>query len=348
VIEYVRYGLALLVAQTHLWSPFNDEHLGQQAVFAFYTLSGYLMTRVLNERYGFTPVGTLGFIVNRILRLWPGYLFVACITLVGLQYLPLGNFNSAFRVPSTTFDALMNLTIVGQVGFDHAWLQGRPFLALTSWSLSIELVSYLLLALYFARSPRRLMLLAVIGLAGITASSLACDGSAFYGPYCFQNRYGVLQAGFAPFALGGLLYFRGRPLSIPKTWIWRTAVLGVVVLVQVVCWKSQLIRGTVSTYVGCLLMAALILAIPKDRPTWVSDFFGRASYHLFIGHMTIAALLVAGGIVSSGWRSFLATILGCLTLSSLLVPLEHWINRLRNGIRLSIGHSAVPARDTHA
>jgi peptidoglycan/LPS O-acetylase OafA/YrhL len=44
------------------------------AVFAFYTLSGYLMTRVLNERYGFTAAGTAAFALNRVLRLWPVYL----------------------------------------------------------------------------------------------------------------------------------------------------------------------------------------------------------------------------------------------------------------------------------
>ena len=53
MIEASRYVLAMIVAQTHLW-PQGPDGPGQISVFAFYTLSGYLMTRVLNERYGFT------------------------------------------------------------------------------------------------------------------------------------------------------------------------------------------------------------------------------------------------------------------------------------------------------
>jgi hypothetical protein len=47
---------------------------------------------------------------------------------------------------------------------------------------------------------------------------------AVYGPYCSQNRYGVLRAGFIPFAMGGLFYFHRDTLS---AWIkanWRVVI----------------------------------------------------------------------------------------------------------------------------
>jgi peptidoglycan/LPS O-acetylase OafA/YrhL len=67
MIEATRYALALLVAWTHLWSsPIG--WVGWQSVFAFYTLSGYLMARVLQERYGFSLLGMGAFAVNRVLR----------------------------------------------------------------------------------------------------------------------------------------------------------------------------------------------------------------------------------------------------------------------------------------
>jgi peptidoglycan/LPS O-acetylase OafA/YrhL len=46
MIEISRYILAAMVAQTHLW-PLGVAWTGTIAVFAFYTLSGYLITRVL-------------------------------------------------------------------------------------------------------------------------------------------------------------------------------------------------------------------------------------------------------------------------------------------------------------
>jgi peptidoglycan/LPS O-acetylase OafA/YrhL len=72
MIEISRYILATMVAQTHLW-PLRAVWTGNIAVFAFYTLSGYLMTRILNERYDSVHEAQWR-LLNRVLRLWPAYL----------------------------------------------------------------------------------------------------------------------------------------------------------------------------------------------------------------------------------------------------------------------------------
>jgi peptidoglycan/LPS O-acetylase OafA/YrhL len=84
MIEISRYVLAAMVAQTHLW-PQGADWTGQISVFAFYTLSGYLMTRVLHERYGFSIRGTAAFALNRVLRLWPAYLAIMTLALVAVR-----------------------------------------------------------------------------------------------------------------------------------------------------------------------------------------------------------------------------------------------------------------------
>src|SRR5690349_16222866 len=122
MIEVSRYVLATIVAQAHLW-PFAAIGTGNSAVFAFYTLSGYLMTRVLNERYGFSARGAVAFLLNRVLRLWPAYLVILGLTLIALLFLPLSNFVSLIRMPSTLADVVTNLAILGQVTFDFSqWL----------------------------------------------------------------------------------------------------------------------------------------------------------------------------------------------------------------------------------
>ena len=209
MIEISRYILATMVAQTHLW-PLGAAWTGNIAVFAFYTLSGYLMTRVLNERYGFSARGTVAFLLNRVLRLWPAYLAMLGLTLIALSFLPLSSFFSLIRMPTTLADIVTNLAILGQVTFDfRQWLPlAKP--VVTSWSLSIELFSYVLLALYFARTPTRLWAFVAVGAVAMAISTWYCavgPEPAAYGPYCSQNRYGVLQAGFIPFAMGGLFYF---------------------------------------------------------------------------------------------------------------------------------------------
>ena len=66
-----RYLLALLavvghVQHAHAWAAHD-------AVFGFYTLSGFLMSRILHETYGLHSRGIARYFVNRALRLYPAY-----------------------------------------------------------------------------------------------------------------------------------------------------------------------------------------------------------------------------------------------------------------------------------
>ena len=72
-----RYCLAHLVVLTHLASW---PGVGSYAVFGFYMLSGFLMSLILNERYGFSLQGLRGYAANRALRIYPPYLFVLAAT----------------------------------------------------------------------------------------------------------------------------------------------------------------------------------------------------------------------------------------------------------------------------
>jgi hypothetical protein len=137
MIEVARYMLALIVALTHL-QPLGMGRPGSIAVFAFYTLSGYLMTRVLNERYGFTARGTAAFLLNRVLRLWPAYFAILGLTLIALWFLPLQNFYPLIRFPMTPAEIVGNIAILGQVTFDFVQWSSLAKPTVTSWSLSIE------------------------------------------------------------------------------------------------------------------------------------------------------------------------------------------------------------------
>jgi peptidoglycan/LPS O-acetylase OafA/YrhL len=332
MIEIIRYLLALIVAETHLW-PIGIVWSGWQAVFAFYTLSGYLMTRVLHERYGFTFRGRTGFLINRVLRLWPAYLVVIGATGLALRFYPLDQFFFSFTPPHSWFDAVTNLTILGQVGFDFKFVLPQARWAATAWSLSIELCSYCLLAFYFARTPRRLVGFAVLGLIGISLSTGYCiaEPSPYYGPYCSQNRYGVIQAGFIPFALGGLVYFFRPGMKRFLTSFWPWFVIGLVAA-EVAVASNMFVSVTLGPFLGAMMMLALLVWHGAGaRPSSLTDFIGRASYHLFIAHMSIAAVLVvAFKQPVNSFRVFVVSVTLALILSGALVPLEWRLNRLRN------------------
>jgi peptidoglycan/LPS O-acetylase OafA/YrhL len=79
--------------------------------------------------------------------------------------------------------------------------------------------------------------------------------------------------------------------------------------------------------------------LPSTDP--LADFFGRASYHLFIAHMPVAALLFNGLYVSPNtFLIYVATLLAALGLSGLLVRMERRINDVRRQLRAprSVGH----------
>jgi peptidoglycan/LPS O-acetylase OafA/YrhL len=325
VIELGRFALSLIVAQAHLY-PLHVPWLAWMAVFGFYTLSGYLMTRVLNESYGFHWRGTIAFAVNRVLRLWPAYLVVVALALSLLAFVARSPLYGVLRLPESVWDWLVNFTVIGITAFDIRDMGGRPVLAPNSWSLSVELVCYALLALGFARSSGRLWLLAGLGALALAASTAHClaDRSPTHGPYCFQNRYGVVQAGLIPFAIGGLIHFH-------RAWL-------------------EPLPYTVAPFAGSLMVGlCLIVMLPRDFSTPVTEFFGRASYHLFISHWVVASALVSVlGLSRATPVLLLLSVALSLLLSGVLVPLEQAVERTRRRIaahsRQAAGVAAPSAR----
>src|ERR1700731_4385124 len=110
MIEIVRFLLSAVVLESHIWLPATS-WLAWQSVFGFYTLSGFLMVRVLRERYGFGPRNFAPFILNRFLRLWPAYLVVLGLTGVALRLLNVEGIYPLLHRPYDQWDALANIAV---------------------------------------------------------------------------------------------------------------------------------------------------------------------------------------------------------------------------------------------
>src|SRR6267142_1916861 len=333
MLEVVRFLLSAVVAEAHIW-PLKIPWFAWEAVFAFYTLSGFLMTMTLHRKYGFTGPGLLAFCINRILRLWPAYLVILSITVAALYVAPLGEIYGLLRIPQTSGEWVANFTLIGLVGSDFSHMVSMPLTVPNSWSLSIEVVCCGLL-MYFGKTPRRLLALAALGATGVTYSTITCGQEAFYGQYCFQNRYAVLQAGFIPFSIGGLVYFYQPAMRklLGKYRIPAFATFGLAFLLSCVSAGPL----TIAPFIGSIVMAALLAAyFDPYKPGGVIDFIGRSSYHLFLSHWILAALLIKlSPLQPSTFPLFVATLMAGLLLSvGVLVPLERWIDRrIRQTVR---------------
>jgi hypothetical protein len=180
------------------------------------------------------------------------------------------------------------------------------------------------------------MAFAALGIASMAASTAWCALSinpSQYGPYCFQNRYGIIQAGFVPFAFGGLFYFYEKSIANGLLKHRRFALAGLACAIGAM-FAGPTIYATIGPFIGILGVWLLLSAARGSAgPTRVQDFVGRASYHLFISHMPLAAVLSVGfGVPANTITIYVLTVAVALALSFVLVPMEHHINALRQRI----------------
>ncbi|OIQ32225.1 MAG: hypothetical protein BM562_04930 [Alphaproteobacteria bacterium MedPE-SWcel] len=292
-----RFILAMLVVVGHLWGFwFAASH----AVFSFYVLSGFLMTLVLNEKYGFSGTGFRSFWIARLSRLLPTY-WVGCALTIGLILMLSVEVTSAFNAkltwPETPFQLLANATMAGLIHprADLGLVPDQfPTLVPPAWALSIELFFYLCLSVYFARTLMRSFVL--LGLGVLYVGAVFVLNPNFYWLYFF------FPAAAIPFATGAILYFllqrdRVRALFQPR------AALAVVLflylsLYLVANWAPALgLNRAFILYLNIgtsALLIACLYTLKADRPARKLDaFFGDLSFPVYILHWQVGLLIAS-------------------------------------------------------
>lgn len=80
---FMRLGLALVVLIFHAGYGGGG---GSYAVYGFYVISGYLITRVYVEQYGKVPAGFLVFLGNRLLRIMPLFFVSSLLAYISIIF----------------------------------------------------------------------------------------------------------------------------------------------------------------------------------------------------------------------------------------------------------------------
>jgi len=299
VFGFMRMSLALAVMFSHL-VPFMAGQLnwlGHYAVWSFFCLSGYLMTLVLNQRYGFGSDGLLRYAANRALRIYPPYL-VALAAMTGLLALR-PDWTAVLThtgLPYVAGDWIRNVALLDL----NSRMLPAPILP-ASWSLSIELYYYVLMALLLSRSRVTVLLWLV---AAVTWAAWAnTTGVAAH------LRVTSPAACALPFALGATVYFVGQLFSPSPTepraahsqlpnWLLPLAV--VVALVNAgTAWTWPDLYST-PLLLHAAASSAVILALagvarPKATSimTRLDRQLGDLSYPLFLLHMPVSIVVAA-------------------------------------------------------
>lgn len=281
-----RYILALLVTLSHLWSDMAGwSAIG--AVFGFYVISGYLMTSVLNQSYGFSRAGLGRYSLNRFLRIFPTYWFVLLLAAAVVYAIPRDAFHTNYKLsmPREPFDWFANIFIVG--------LLDGPYKVLIppAWTLDIEIIFYALMGLGLSRNR-------LIVTVWFVASASYTLWLVFSGAEIVP-RYASYAAASLPFSLGAMTYmyrgFLGRYLCLPPQ-VAFGLFFAIVMVAKQEWFGGPLMAGFYLTLLGSfLLLVSLTHYDPRERfPVLVpiDRLLGNLAYPIFLCHWQVAAVVL--------------------------------------------------------
>lgn len=311
----LRFLLAITVIIAHSTVLFGLHMVGgPTAVQTFYIISGFYMALILESKY-VGPGSYRLFISNRSLRIFPMYwviLFLVCLSSLiiwmstndAFVFSAYARFWHSLGFIPLILLALTNLGIIGQdimmflkFSPDFHWLvPTRSFwtsdpkiyeflLIPQAWTVSVELLFYLIAPFITRISTRMLGLLAVASL--LLRAVLYANGLSF-DPWTYR---------FFPteilFFIAGILAFRyQRKISAwpMKNW-YVTSSTGVVLFCTIFFDRLPNIFSLRQiAYFGLILMCMPFLFRFTNR--WKFDrWLGELSYPIYIGHFLILSLL---------------------------------------------------------
>lgn len=330
-----RLILAVLVVLQHL-HPVLFGHMGTFAVFAFYSLSGFLITRVVNERYGNGLDGLRRFSLNRFLRLYPTYYAVLAISTLAVLLAPqiAQEINSALRLPQSAYGVISQLSIFGLlwppalVQFDSGslyWVRLVP----TAWSLNMELIFYFLIAVAFGRSRLLTILWWALGI-GLYFWLFKIDDGKF--------SYFTLIGPSICFSWGAMIYYSGVYKKVGRfsaikylaslAFLLYSAMFGTDIVFSNV--KPLSPNAALLLSIPLSLVAMLMILSSSESPgnvtiwTKIDNYVADLSYPLFLCHWPVAVLvsaLIFQDGAAFGWPLLIVSLAVSLVVSVAIVEM---------------------------
>jgi peptidoglycan/LPS O-acetylase OafA/YrhL len=280
---YFRFSLIIAVAYYHLAAKMIA---GPVSVYGFFLLSGYVITLVANEIYNNGWHGKGYFLANRAARVYPTYL--ACL-LVALLCMAAVDFTTVyyqreFLLPTTPESWLMQFTILGQSNFVGRWPER---IMPPAWSLSTEIIYYLIIGLITGNSKRLT--------TAAFCLSLALAGYMLYNDYPYQYFYFSIQGPSVAFFTGAMFYhyrdvFKG--MYVRQLWL-------LILLTNIAIYvpdliglqrKEVLVLYITTFYLGYITMCLHIISLGR-KASRIEQFLADITYPMFLLHWPVGALV---------------------------------------------------------
>ena len=365
LVVFNHVGIRIPLAKTGLAALIPAEFLrdlnynGYEAVFVFFVISGFLITRRAYERWGdLRQLSIRDFYLRRAARILPCLLaLIAVLSVLHLLELP--------RYTITRPEQSLPRAIWAAIGLHLNWYEGATGYLPGSWdvlwSLSIEEVFYLGFPLLCLLCGGTRWLLAVLALLAL---SMPLTHAAAQGNEIWQEK--AYLPGMGAIAVGILAALLAQQLRPPPA---RTArmlrIVGALGIVAIVFAGSTIWHLLRDGYLLVLTLSAASLVLGwhwqarVERPyafavfNWVASC-GRLSYEIYLTHMfcvfTVVDLATAIGTdpslgslwyipaVASSW------LLGWIVARGFSEPCERWL-RSRAWGRPQVADAVEPAAD---
>ncbi len=278
---FLRLLLATMVVFSHAGVSLFGLSPGVMAVVVFYILAGYVVSHVYCDIIPQSPYKVLYFYKDRILRIFPLYLFMVSITglFIGI---------TGFGDPHVSLQNLLaNLTIIPLNFYmcaDFSILQdnrGAWGFIPPAWSLGTELQAYILLALVMPYKKLKYTI------ALITFAVYIIANYGYLHPDYFGYR--LIVGVFFIFAIGDALHKQTKPshtaITLEKLFPW-CIWLGALMLYGYFDYTHRFSPTyTKETLIGLLVGIPLVYTIAKKKAKLPFDTLaGSLSYGLFLSH----------------------------------------------------------------
>lgn len=311
---YFRLFLAVAVVYGHAVGLVGGWGPGDVAVMSFLVISGYTNT-LLIARYYPKREDKGWFYLDKIIRIYPLYLFYLVVTLICIFSLHLAD---SFNRTQTPLAWVLNFLLVPLDYYEFIPPLTHALYIPQAWTLGLELTFYLVLPLILL-APKPVMI-------GLIAASIGVAMLALFGVI---NSYT-----YGYHLLPGLLFvfMAGAAVASPVVprWVgWLGVAVGIAGLV--VCFyvpalanmphNKEVMGGTVIGIVAVALLS-------RRRLGRLDAFAGNLSYGVYLNHWLL--LILAGTFGYAHWLVFpLAVALAALTYLGIERPIINWRHKVR-------------------
>ena len=275
----LRFFLASLVVISHTGINLQGVNPGVVAVVIFYILAGLVVSSLFSKVFISKKPLYLKFYYERILRIFPQYIFIISLTLL---FIGVTNYGS----PQFHIIPLINNMFIVPLNYymfiDNSILQEpKWWLIPPAWSLGTELQAYLILPFVIYFKPVKI-LAAIISLCVFYVASLGFIHSDYFG-------YRLLPGVLFIFILGTSIYKNNSEYCKPDLFDKYFPVVVYIMMVLLLIGlglQSKLLQPYVrETIFGIIIGIPIVTYLVKSTiKVPMNHYLGDLSYGLFLSH----------------------------------------------------------------